>query len=146
MGIRRPSNTSTSGVSPPGPRTVTVGIKVIGDPAKIKAALAKLHLPAGLSATYTDSGAVLSPDSSYSAQLAKSGSLGDGSTFQDLVPNADHASFVLYVDGTRLRSAVSSMASGDHTVTDNFAHFSGLGVSTWRDGDSIHVSLRVDVR
>ncbi len=30
MSIRRPSNTSTSGVSPPGPRTVTVGIKVIG--------------------------------------------------------------------------------------------------------------------
>lgn len=122
-----------------------VGVKVEGDPARIKAALAKLHLPAGLTPTYTDSGAVLSPDPSYSSQLAKRGSLGDDSTFRDLVPNADTASFVLYLDGARLRAAVASMASGDHTVTDNFQHFSGLGVSAWRDGDSSHVSLRVDV-
>lgn len=122
-----------------------VGIKVIGDPAKIKSALAKLHLPAGVRATYTDSGAVLSPDASYSSSLVKSGSLGDDGTFKDLVPNADDATIVLYLDGTRLRSAVSSAAGGDHNVTDNFDHFSGLGVSSWREGDSTHMTVRVNV-
>lgn len=122
-----------------------VGIKVTGDPAKIKVALAKLHLPPGLEATYTDSGAVLSPDSSYSSQLAKSGSLGQDGTFKDLVPNPDGANLVLYLNGARLKSVVGTIASGDHTITDNFDHFSGLGISTWHDGDASHMSVRVNV-
>lgn len=122
-----------------------VGIKVTGDPARIKAAVAKLHLPAGLALTYTDAGAVLSPDSSYASALARSGTLGGDHTFQDLVPHADQAAFVVYLNGVRLRSAVASMASGDHTITDNAAHLGGLGISAWRDGGSTHVSVRVNV-
>lgn len=122
-----------------------IGIKVAGDPAKIKAALAKLHLPAGIEATYTDAGAVLSPDSSYASQIAKSGSLGSEGTFKDLVPHADEASIVLYLDGARLKAAIASAAGGDHNVTDNADHFSGLGVSSWRDGDENHLSVRINV-
>lgn len=82
-----------------------VAVRITGDPARIEGALDKLRSRIGpdaaakvLSRPVAD-GVVVGPDADYLAELAKGGArLGDSSRFKAVVPDAEDATTVLYVD------------------------------------------------
>jgi hypothetical protein len=59
------------------------------------------------------------------------------------VPDAAHASSVLYVNLDALEPAISKAAAGDQETLDNLTPLRAIGVSTWHDGDTIRFSFKI---
>lgn len=129
-----------------------VAIRLSGDPAKIKPVLdkllAKLPAQAADQVKYDASGTsvVIGPDGDYRAQVLKKGDLGGTKDFRDVVPHADQARAVFYLDFAQLRSMFKDMADGDQQVLDNLAHLRALGSSQWVDGDTTYGLLRLSTK
>ena len=127
-----------------------VAFTVKGDPAAIGRVLDKIRAQAG-----TDSGsAVLSSDSSgdlvavgptpaYRQSVLAGGHLGDTDAFRSVIPDADHASLVLFVNVDDLEKALSQADGGDQQVTSNVAPLQAFGFSAWLDGDVARTSLKI---
>jgi hypothetical protein len=129
-----------------------VAIRLNGDPAKIKPILDKLlaKLPPDVAdqVKYDASGTsvVIGPDADYRAQVLKKGDLGGTKDFRDVVPHADRAQAVFYLDFSQLQPLVKDMAAGDQQVLDNLAHLRALGSSTWVDGDTAYGLFRISTK
>jgi hypothetical protein len=132
------------------PQKLPVGVRLQGDPDKIRAIVAKLKKLAGPQADIvsTDSSGDLvavGTDPSYLATLVKKGSLGSQPSFERVVPHADRASAVLFVDfdaGDGWAGRLADLLSdGDATVKADVAPLDAFGVSGWVDGDRIQHSL-----
>jgi hypothetical protein len=129
-----------------------VAIRLDGDPAKIKPILdkllAKLPPAAADQVKYDASGStvVIGPDADYRAQLLKKGDLGGTKDFRDVVPHADHAQAVFYLDFSQLQPLFKDMTDGDQQVLDNLAHLRALGSSTWIDGDTAYGLFRISTK
>jgi len=133
------------------PTDVPIGVKVMGDPDRIAAVLAKL--PAGqtpfLASSKGDGAVAIGPDQAYRTELLKDGGLGDTATFKDAIPHADRASAVAYLDFSRLAPLISKMSGNDPQgaqVKDNLTHLGALGMSTWQDGAVTHALVRLSTR
>lgn len=133
------------------PTDVPVGVKLMGDPDRIAAVLAKL--PSGQTpflASSKGAGAVaVGPDAAYRAELLKDGGLGDTPAFKDAVPHADHATSIAYLDFSRLAPLISKVAGNDPQagqVKDNLAHLGALGMTTWQEGAITHGLIRLSTR
>lgn len=137
----------------PDPTQVPAGIRIQGDPARITPIIDKLKAAAGPDADIvkvsTGDGVVavgLDPD--YVSTLLAKGDLGSLAAFDDVVPEADRATGVLYVNfdaGSGWAEQLADLLSnGDPTARKNIAPLDALGVSGWMDGDSVqHALLRL---
>ena len=88
----------------------------------------------------------------YAEQLLEDGSLGDDEVFQDVVPHADEAHGVLYVDfdndwRTRCARLLAEEDDGrDQEVADNLEVLRAFGASAWTDGDTGHGLVRLSLK
>jgi hypothetical protein len=137
----------------PDPTQVPAGIRIKGDSAKITAIIDKLKKAAGpdgdmVKVASGDGIVAVGLDPEYVDQLTKRGALGDVEAFSDVVPEADRATSVLYVnfdagDGWAEELA-DLVSSGDAEVKQNIAPLDALGVSAWQDDDQVqHALLRL---
>lgn len=127
---------------------VPVAVTVRGDAPAIQAVLAKLttHEPATSSYLGSDTSGDLTAiggDQAYRKQILAGGHLGDSDTFTSVIPDARHASTVLFVDFSLVDKLVASVAGGDREVTENLAPLRAVGVSAWAEGDGAHALFRV---
>jgi hypothetical protein len=133
------------------PAGVPVAFTVRGDPAAIERVLDKIRHqagsdPASVALLGSDSSGglvVVGPTPAYRQAILAGGSLGGTAAFQSVVPEAGHASQVLYVNVDDLEHAISQAAAGDHSVLDNVSPLQAIGFSTWTDGDALHSSLKI---
>jgi hypothetical protein len=133
------------------PTDVPVGVKLVGDPKRIAAVLAKL--PGGgtpfLASSQGDGAVAVGPDAAYRSEMLKDGGLGASKLFEDAVPHADQAVAVAYLDFSRLQPLIAKTAGHDPQaaqVVDNLAHLGALGMSTWQDGTVSHGLVRLSTR
>ena len=134
----------------PDPSTVPVGLRIKGDPAKITAVIDKLRAMAGPSAGAVhvakgDGMVVVGTDQAYVDKLLTDGGLGSTASFDEVIPEADRAGAVLYVDfdaGNGWAEKLGDLASdNDPRVRENIAPLEALGISSWQDGDAVQHGL-----
>jgi hypothetical protein len=130
---------------------VPVAYSVQGDPAAIEKVLAKLRAKAGsgpdakvaLGSDSSGNLVVVGPLPDYRKEVLVGGNLGSTSAFSSVVPEADRASEVFYVNIDDLEHAISQASTGDRSVIDNVAPLQALGFSTWTDGDVARTSFKI---
>jgi hypothetical protein len=127
---------------------VPVGVKVKGDADAIEAVLAKIRgtLDAG-EASFLDSDSegdmvAIGPDADYRGQVLADGDLGGSDVFRDVVPDADRADAIVYVNFDAGDWLVN-LASGDQEAEDNLTPLAGAGLSGWTDDEVSHLVLRI---
>jgi Protein of unknown function (DUF3352) len=132
------------------PTKLPVGVRLQGDPDKITAIVTKLQKLAGPEGglVKTDSSGDLvavGTDPSYLSTLVGKGSLGSQRSFEQVVPHADRAGAVLFVDfdaGDGWADKLADLLSdGDPTVKADVAPLDAFGASGWVDGAKIQHSL-----
>ena len=126
---------------------VPLGLKVRGDADAIEAVLDKLRPQMGgaesLLGSDSDGDVVaIGPDADYRERLLDDGGLGDSEAFRNVVREADDAAAVLFVNFDA-GDWLATLAEGDPEVEQNLEPLEGLGLSTWLDGDTSHLVLRV---
>jgi hypothetical protein len=136
-----------------GPADLPLALSVTGDPAAIKAVIAKIEKHTGHSLdeahlvtrasgdTFT-----IATNGAYADQVEKQGGLGDSDTFRGAVPNADKATSVMYVDfdSAWVKSvARAAGGSGSSSLGANLAPLKAFGMSAWSDGGVGHVLLKL---
>lgn len=135
------------------PTAIPVGIKIKGDPDKIEKVVEKLRdtfgaqgMPRGfLVSKKSGDYEIISLNPKYADKLADEHGLGDTATFKKLVPNADDSvgSFFLDFDAHDWLDDLFKQFDAPKDVRDNVAPLSGIGVSSWKDGDEAHVLAKV---
>lgn len=142
-----------------GPEQIPAGLVIKGDPAAIKAVLAKIERAsgttmkdAGVTVTDGDGKVALSFHADYAKSMVGGGSLGDDNTFQKLVPEAGKSSAVFYVDfNSKWRDALGkAIASGDASskreaemFLANTAPLEAFAISGWADGADTHYLVKL---
>lgn len=127
---------------------VPVAVKVKGDADAIEAVLAKIRgtLGAGeASALDSDSEGdmvAIGPDADYRGQVLEDGDLGGSEVFRDVVPDADRADAIVYVNFD-VGDWLVNLASGDQEAEDNLTPLAGAGLSGWTDDEVSHLVLRI---
>lgn len=132
------------------PTQVPLGVRIKGDPDKIMPVLDKLKtrlgpVADGLVVRKADGGVALGMDSDYVDKLVAGGNLADAEAFTSVVPDADKASGVFFLnfdagDGWADRIA-DRVSNGDPQVTGNIAPLHALGISAWADADNVQHGL-----
>ncbi len=127
---------------------IPVGIKIQGDTKKIEEVLDKLRaagaeqgMPADfvVSKTVGDH-VVISLSKKYADTLASEKGLGSSKGFDEIVPDADSAIGAFFLDfnvNGWLDSLLKDM-DAPTDIRDNIEPLSGIGVSSWVDGDVSH--------
>jgi hypothetical protein len=127
---------------------IPVTATVKGDPDAIAGVLdklrAKLGDPAFLGSDASDGLVAIGPSEEYRKQVLAGGDLGGNDAFTSVVPDAEHASGVVYVNIDALEPALKKLSSGeDSQDLANLTPLRALGLSTWTDGGMIRFSLKV---
>ena len=127
---------------------VPIAATVKGDPGAIGPILDKLRARAGgLPVLESDSAgdlAVIGPTADYRRHVLDGGSLGDDDTFTSVVPDAEHASMVLFVDVDAFEPALQKLASGDGSGDiENLLPLRAVGLSTWTDDGVARFSVKL---
>jgi hypothetical protein len=138
------------------PANIPAGLLIHGDADKIKAIIAKVeeHLGMKLSdVPVSVEGAgeklALSPSSDYASELLKAGDLGSDDGFDEVVPEADRASGVLFVDfdspwrDTIVDAIAEDSADDAEEFDENTEALESLGLSAWYDGGISHLLVKV---
>jgi hypothetical protein len=136
------------------PKDVPIGLTIKGDPDKIKAVISKIETKQGQ--TLADNGitvetgdgkVTLSFDGDYAKSLQGHGDLGDNDTFKKVVPEADKASTVFYVDfNSKWRDAIAKAigdSGGSKDFLANTEPLEGFGFSSWSDGGTSHLLVKL---
>jgi hypothetical protein len=136
----------------PDPTDIPAGIRIKGDADKITAIIDKLKAAAGPGADVLQVGSsgdlvAVSTDKAYVDALLEKGDLGDAESFTAVVPEADRASAVFFLDfdaGDGWAEKVADLASdGDASVRENVKPLDAFGISSWQEGDVQHALLRL---
>ena len=125
-----------------------VGVMIKGDPSAIDGVLGKIRAKVGgdLGFLGSDSSGdleAIGPSAAYRQHLLDGGHLGDDDTFRSVVPDAGNASSLFYVNIDALEPAITKAAAGDQKTLDNLTPLRALGLSTWRDGDTVRFSFKI---
>lgn len=133
-------------------KELLAGVRVQGDPDEIMTVVEKIKSRLGLQ---TDSVVVAEGEDvvafglnqGYVDGLAASGELGEDESFQDVVPNAEDASYVVFVnfdagDGWAVELAELA-GGGDAQARANVEPLDAFGISAWSDDDVQHTLLRL---
>lgn len=127
---------------------VPVGIKVQGDAAGIQQVLDRLTARLGpgaeqmLGSDAEGDTVAVGPNPDYRSALLADGRLGDTATFEAVVPEADSAPFVVFVnfDGGQW---LTSVAEGDPAAVENLEPLEAFGASVWQDDDTTHALVKL---
>jgi hypothetical protein len=130
---------------------IPVAYTVKGDPSAVQKVLDKLRQKAGSDPSSTmslesDSAGdlvVVGLDAAYRRQVLDGGTLGSTAAFRSVVPEADRASEVLFVDIDDLEHTIAQASGGDQSVSDNVAPLQAFGFSSWTDGQVARTSLQI---
>lgn len=134
----------------PSPAGQPIGLKIKGDADGIDQVLAKIRASiqrAGssddgmLDSDKSDDTVAIGPDGDYRKSLLGDGGLSGESAFKDVVPHADKASMILYVDFDSFDHLVEQDGSGDDVA--DFKALKALGISGWYDGTTAHSFIRL---
>lgn len=134
------------------PSQIPAGIKVQGDAEEILAVVKKIRTRIGPAADLlvtesADGVVVLGLDETYVRGLLEAGQLGDEDAFSRVVPEADNATGVFYLNfdaGDGWADELAKLLSeGDPTVVDNVKPLDALGISSWMEGEEQHGLLRL---
>ncbi|WP_326636621.1 DUF3352 domain-containing protein [Streptosporangium sp. NBC_01755] len=125
------------------------GAKIVTDPAKAQEIVGKIEkYLAGTGTTVPqlakvpgDGTFVLASSQEYAAELDKDGTLGDSETFQLAIPNADEATFAVYVDLDKVEKLYLNGLQGDEKA--NLQVLRGMGMSGTQSGSEATFSLRL---
>lgn len=141
------------------PFQLPIGLKIDGDPAKIRAVVAKIEAKVGgtlehLGFTSRTRGSdyIVATNATYAQALAGSGSLGTDPTFLAAVANPDRAQgiFFLRFDSAWRTAIIKLLARtgmpDERQVLANTAPLSALGVSQWTDGDAAIVDVKLTTK
>lgn len=156
VGGDAPSNLNDVGE----PSDIPAAVSVTGDAGSIQAVVRKIEERVGT--TLKALGVVEGKDSErytvatsdgYASSVLKGGTLGDDSTFKDVVPDADQAAAIVFVrlDSAWREAAVAMTrdlagAKEADSVDADTAPLEGFGVSTWRDGKVSHVLVKLTTK
>lgn len=128
------------------PSEIPVGVRIKGDSDKIESILDKLRegSPDGDTIVSKSDGdtVAIGADEDFVSLLAEDGKLGDSDAFQDVVPDADGASVVFFLDFDS-SDWLSSLVGDDAQVKENLDPLSALGITGSVDGDVSHMKLRL---
>ena len=134
----------------PDPSTVPAGIRIKGEAdqiTRIVDRLKKVAGPQGQLVKVSSSGdtVAIGTDPDYVDRLVEDGNLGSQVAFQDVVPEADRSSAVLFVnfdagDGWATQLA-DLLSGGDPAVKADIEPLDALGVSGWVDDSGVSHSL-----
>lgn len=132
---------------------IPVGIKIKGDPDKIEKVLEKVRdtfgkqgMPNGFIVSKKSGDyEIVSISPKYADTLADEHGLGDSEAFKKLVPNAGDSasSFFLNFDAKNWLDDLFKDFDAPKDIRDNVEPLSGIGVSSWKDGDEAHVLIKV---
>jgi hypothetical protein len=127
---------------------VPVAFTVKGDAAAIEKVLAKLRAQDSSSTTALASDSsgdlvAIGPTAAYRQQILSGGHLGDTDAFRGVIPDAAHASMVLYVNIDDLEHAITQASADDNDIIDNITPLQAIGFSSWMDGEVAHTSLKI---
>ncbi|RLV48979.1 DUF3352 domain-containing protein [Nocardioides mangrovicus] len=123
------------------PADLPAGLSIAdADLSKVKAVVGKLGGSDDL-VKQGDGKVVFSFDPDYTGDLTSSGTLGEQKRFTAVVPHADEAQLVGYVDFDS--DWAKTLASSDTDAKDNLGPLQALGISAWRDGKTSHLLLKV---
>jgi hypothetical protein len=135
------------------PTLLPAGVRVVGDADAIMAVVDKLRQRLGPQADALvvergDGVVAFGLNQAYVERLVEPGSLGNEAAFEDVVPEPDKASSLVYVDFDAgegwLESVADVLSDGDPEARENVAPLDALGMSAWRDGDEVdHGRLRL---
>jgi hypothetical protein len=127
-----------------------VGVKVLGDPAGLEDALARVRTTIEepeeevLGSSIGTDNLVVGPDPAYRDRLLEDGGLGDVEDFQEVVGDVDDPSAVVYVDLDAVDHWLPQLLLyDDPAVRENVAPLSALGGSAWEDDGVPHSLLRI---
>jgi hypothetical protein len=128
---------------------VPVAATVKGDPTAIQKVLDKVRAKTGdvplLGSDSSDGLVVLGPTPDYRKQVLTGGHLGDDGTFTEVVPDAAHASSVLYANVDELEPIIKQASPDDPETLANLVPLRAVGLSTWTDHGVIRFSFKVSV-
>jgi hypothetical protein len=131
------------------PVQLPVAARITGDPDKIEAVLAKIRaaLPAAdaklLLTRRVGDDVLVGANPGYLAELAKAGRLGDSESFRAVVPDADDATSVLFVNFDVGDWFVKMMSSDKDRA--NARPLESLGFTVWADGGRERTLARLTV-
>ncbi|MBB6626326.1 DUF3352 domain-containing protein [Nocardioides sp. KIGAM211] len=126
-----------------------IAAKVKGDPAAIDDVLDKVRPQLGADEQGTldldadGDVAAIGPNADYRAKVLADGGLGDSEVFQDVVPDADRASAILFVNFDAGDGWLVNLVGDDQEVADNLEPLSGFGISSWLEDDAAHALVRI---
>ena len=140
------------------PDDVPAGLTLAGDPDAITGVISKVEQKTGT--TLEDQGVTVAKgsdrvalafDAQYAKDLLGAGDLGADDTYRKVVPEADRASTVLYVDlDSAWRQAIADTLtdSGEEIVTKqefltNTEALEAFGLSSWHDGADTHLLVKL---
>ncbi|MFJ2031286.1 DUF3352 domain-containing protein [Streptosporangium sp. NPDC087985] len=125
-----------------------VGARIVTDPAKAQEVIGKIEkLLADAGSTLPlakvpgDGSLVLASSPEYAAELAKEGTLADDESFKLAVPDADNATFAIYVDLNKVEKFYLQGVQGDAKA--NLQQLRAVGISGTQSGSDSSFSLRV---
>ncbi|WP_030906430.1 DUF3352 domain-containing protein [Streptosporangium amethystogenes] len=125
------------------------GAKIVTDPAKAQEVVGKIEKYLATTGTTVpqlakvpgDGTFVLASSQEYAAELNKDGALGDSETFQLAIPNADEATFAVFVDLDKIEKLYLEGLQGDDKA--NLQVLRGVGVSGTQSGSEATFSMRL---
>ena len=125
------------------------GARIVTDPAKAQEVVGKIEKFLADSGTAVpqlakvpgDGTYVLASAQDYAAELAKDGALGDSESFKIAIPNADEATFAVYVDLDKVEKLYLQGLQGDDKA--NLQTLRAVGMSGTQSGGDSSFSLRV---
>ncbi len=120
---------------------------VQGDSAEVEGVLAKLRAEFGpatvvLGSDSADGRTVIGPDASYRGKVLEGGNLADTEAFGEVVPEADRAAAIFFVNFDAGDGWLARAAQGDQQAVDNIEPMRAFGFSTWLEGNTAHTLVR----
>lgn len=141
------------------PLQLPVGLKIKGDPARIRAVIAKIEAKVGGSLTQmgmatkvSGNDYVLATNQSYANAITTAGTLGSDPVFAQAVPEASKAQgvFFLRIDSawrTAIINLLDRMGMPNASeIADNTAGLSALGIASWTEGDAGMVDVKLTTK
>jgi hypothetical protein len=116
-----------------------------GDPPAIEHVLGKLRPKLGSDAATVDSDSqgdlvVVGPSAAYRQHVLAGGHLGDDGAFRSVVPDASDAASLFYLNVDSLEASIAKLASAQKM--GDLPPLRAIGMSSWRDGESLRFSFK----
>ena len=134
------------------PASVPVALQLAGDPTRIVAVVRRLTPAAGpvgrqIAVRSGQDGVVVGLNRAYTDQVLAPGGLGSTLDFTEVVPDAERADSILYLNldtGRGLGSQLADLVSGgDPSVAANLAPLRAVGASAWQQDGLSHALVRL---